>query len=134
MKYFGKVYLSLNLLMYAAVGIGAFSDPERFAGKINLGFLVSTAVPEFLAIYGGFMLAIAVALSIALLIRQHRRVAYASLVLAYAGFAGGRLYGMLFVSGFDWRNGAFFVLEVLLLIWGFFCYRETRWLPMEYGH
>ncbi|SEA36210.1 DUF4345 family protein [Microbulbifer marinus] len=134
MKYFGKTYLSLNLLVYAAIGIAAFVNPEGFAGGINLGFLAPPAVPEFLATFGGFMLAIAMALGIALSIRQHRRVAYASLALAYLGFACGRLYGMLLISGFDWRNGIFFALEVLLLIWGIFCYRETRWLPVEYGH
>lgn len=134
MKYFGKVYLTLNILIFAAIGIGAFANPEGFAGSINLGLMAPSAMPEFLATFGGFMLAIAVGLAIALAIRQHRRVAYASLVLAYAGFGSGRLYGMLMISGFDWRNGIFFALEVLLLVWGFFCYRETRWLPLEYGH
>ncbi|WP_323846864.1 hypothetical protein [Microbulbifer magnicolonia] len=126
--------MSLNLLIYAAIGIGAFANPEGFASAVNLGFLAPAAVPEFLATFGGFMLAIAAALLIALRIRLHRRVAFASMVLAYAGFAGGRLYGMLLISGFDWRNGVFFALEVLLLIWGFLCYRETKWLPLEHGH
>lgn len=134
MRYFGKTYLALNLLIYAAIGIGAFVNPEGFAGGINLELLAPPAVPEFLATFGGFMLAIAVGLAIALSIRQHRRVAFALMALAYAGFASGRLYGMLLISGFDWRNGAFFALEVLLLVWGILCYRETRWLPMEHGH
>lgn len=134
MKYFGKTYLTLNLLVYAAIGAGAFINPEGFAGGIDLGFLAPSAVPEFLATFGGLMLAIAVALATALSIRQHRRVAYALLALAYAGFGSGRLYGMLLVSGFDWRNGAFLVLEILLVVWGILCYRETRWLPVEHGH
>ncbi|SHF59510.1 protein of unknown function [Microbulbifer donghaiensis] len=134
MKYFGKTYLVVNLLIYAAIGVAAFVRPEQLAAGIDLGFLAPTAVPEFLATFGGFMLAIAAALAIALSIRQHRRVAYASLVLAYLGFACGRLYGMLMISGVDWRNSVFLALELLLLVWGIFCYRETRWLPLEYGH
>ncbi|WP_346838961.1 DUF4345 family protein [Microbulbifer sp. SAOS-129_SWC] len=134
MKYYGIVYLVLNLLIYAAIGIAAAARPEAFAAAIDMSFTAPAALPEFLATFSGLMLAIALGLLLALLMRRHRRAAYAALTLAYAGFASGRLFGMLVHGGFDWRNGVFLALEILLLVWGFFSYREMRWLPANYGH
>ncbi|WP_193165009.1 DUF4345 family protein [Microbulbifer hainanensis] len=134
MKYYGVVYLVVNLLVYAAIGAWAAIVPEAFAAAIDLSFVAPSALPEFLATFSGLMLAIALGLLLALILRRHRRAAYAALSLAYLGFASGRLYGMLVFSGFDWRNGVFLALEILLLVWGIFCYREMRWLPKEYGH
>ena len=126
LKYHGTVYLALNLLVYAAIGIGALSTPEGFAAGIDLGLLKPAAVPEFLATFGGLMLAIAAGLGIALAMPRYRAQAYLLLALAYVGFGGGRLFGMLVHSGFDWRNGIFLLLEVLLCVWGLFCWRDLR--------
>ncbi|MFS1524390.1 DUF4345 family protein [Microbulbifer sp. 2304DJ12-6] len=134
MKYFGRIYLACNALIFAFVGLGALLNPQAFAAVIGITFNNPAAMPEFLATYGGFTLAIAVVLLIAQALRRYRRVAYAALSIAYIGFALGRLYAMLFVSGFDERNLLFFFLEVVMVAWGLFCYRESRWLPLQHGH
>ncbi|MCO1335625.1 DUF4345 domain-containing protein [Microbulbifer sp. OS29] len=134
MKYLGRVYLTLNLLVFASIGLWALFKPESLAASINLSFVTPSALPEFTATYGGLMLAIAVMLLVALAMRPHRRVAYAALSLSYIGFAAGRLYGMLILSGFDQRNILFFAVEVVLVLWGLYCYRESRWLPLQHGH
>ncbi|WP_444903885.1 DUF4345 family protein [Microbulbifer sp. CnH-101-E] len=134
MKYLGRVYLTLNLLAFASIGLGALFNPESFAAAIGFTFTSPTAVPEFLATYAGFMLAIAVLLLIALAMRPHRRAAYASLSISYIGFAAGRLFGMFSSGSFDERNLLFFALEVIMVMWGLYCYRESRWLPLQHGH
>ncbi|MDP5210712.1 DUF4345 family protein [Microbulbifer sp. 2205BS26-8] len=134
MRYFGRIYLAGNALIFAFVGLGALLYPQAFAAAIGITFNTSAAMPEFLATYGGFMLAIAVVLLIAQALRRYRRVAYAALSIAYIGFGLGRLYAMLFISGFDERNLLFFFLEVVMVVWGLFCYRESRWLPLQHGH
>lgn len=133
MKYQGIVYLALNLLVYAAIGIGALSTPEGFAAGIDLELLKPAAVPEFLATFGGLMLAIAAGLGIALAMPRYRAQACLLLALAYVGFGSGRLFGMLVYSGFDWRNGIFFALEVLLIAWGMFCWRDLRKQSVRVG-
>ncbi|MFA0811307.1 DUF4345 family protein [Microbulbifer epialgicus] len=134
MKYLGRVYLTLNMLAFASVGLGALFKPEAFAAAIGIKFVSPAAVPEFLATYAGFMLAVAVILLITLAMRPHRRAAYAALSLSYMGFALGRLYGMLATGSFDERNLLFLALEVVMVAWGLFCYRESRWLPLQHGH
>ncbi|WP_444934892.1 DUF4345 domain-containing protein [Microbulbifer sp. JTAC008] len=134
MKYLGRVYLTLNLLVFASIGLWALFKPQSLADEVDFSFDTPEAMPEFMATYGGFMLAIAVILLVALAMRPHRRVAYAALSIAYIGFALGRLYGMLFISGFDQRNLVLFAIEVVFVIWGLYCYRESRWLPLQHGH
>jgi len=134
LKYLGRVYLTLNLLIFASIGLGALVNPEAFVAAIDMSFVSTAAVPEFLSTYGGFMLAIAVILLIALAMRPHRRAAYAALSLSYIGFALGRLFGMLTIGSFDERNLLFLALEVVMVAWGLFCYRESRWLPLQHGH
>ncbi|WP_444928461.1 DUF4345 family protein [Microbulbifer sp. SSSA002] len=134
MKYLGRVYLTLNLLVFASIGLWALFKPQSLADEVNFSFVRPDALPEFIATYGGFMLAIAVMLLVALAMRPHRRVAYAALSIAYIGFALGRLYGMLVLSGFDQRNLALLAVEVVAILWGLYCYRESRWLPLRHGH
>lgn len=133
MKYHGTLYLGLNLLIYVVIGLGAFSKPESFAAGIDLGFTAPSAVPEFLATFGGLMLAIAIGIGIALIMPRYRPKAYLLMALAYAGFGSGRLVGMLVYSGFDWRNSIFFALEMLLMIWGVISWRKARIVRMDVG-
>nr|WP_255774674.1 DUF4345 family protein [Microbulbifer zhoushanensis] len=116
----------MNALVFAIIGVMAFANPAAFAKTIDFALLAPSAMPEFLATFGGLMLAIAAAIALALVFRRHRPTAFLLLAMAYAGFGGGRLVGMLAHSGFDWRNGLFFATEVLLILWGVACYLHGR--------
>ncbi|WP_237058132.1 DUF4345 family protein [Microbulbifer sediminum] len=116
----------LNALVYAIIGVMAFANPGGFAKTIDFALLAPSAMPEFLATFGGLMLMIAAATVLALVLRRHRATAFLLLTMAYAGFGGGRLVGMLAHSGFDWRNGVFLATEVLLVLWGTACYLQER--------
>ncbi|WP_237066591.1 DUF4345 family protein [Microbulbifer guangxiensis] len=126
MRHSGTVYLVLNALIFAIIGVSAFANPVAFTNTIDFSLDAPAAMPEFLATFGGLMVMIGVAIGLAVVFRRHRRVAFLLIVMAYAGFGGGRLVGMLAHSGFDWRNGLFFATEVLLILWGTACYLQER--------
>ncbi|SDJ69685.1 DUF4267 domain-containing protein [Microbulbifer yueqingensis] len=126
MKHSVTVYLTLNVAIFAAIGVMAFLDPAGFAGAIDFGLLAPPATPELLATFGGLMLAIALAISLPLVFRRYRAQGCLLVALAYLGFGCGRLWGMLVYSGFDWRNGLFLATEVVLVAWGLACFWQTR--------
>ncbi|AOS97028.1 hypothetical protein AUP74_01593 [Microbulbifer aggregans] len=126
MKNSGTIYLILNALIFAIIGVSAFANPLAFTKTIDFALTAPAAMPEFLATFGGLMVMIGVAIGLAVVFRRHRKIAFLLIVMAYAGFGSGRLIGMLAHSGFDWRNGLFFATEILLILWGTACYLQER--------
>ncbi|GAA5524141.1 hypothetical protein Maes01_00695 [Microbulbifer aestuariivivens] len=126
MKNSGTIYLILNALIFAIIGVSAFANPLAFSETIDFALTAPAAMPEFLATFGGFMLMIGVAIALPLVFRRYRTIAFLLIAMAYAGFGAGRIVGMLAHSGFDWRNGLFFAIEILLIFWGVVLYLQER--------
>lgn len=88
-------FLWLVAAAFAVIGVGFLWAPEAWARYIEIVVPTPTARTDLRATYGGFVLAFGVFLSVSALWPDWTRAGLAACGLALAGFAAGRLIGIL---------------------------------------
>lgn len=83
--------LALAALAFAFMGLVALAAPERVTGQFGMPSLTVDGRSEVRAVYGGFGLAVAAALGLALFTPTLRLPVSAAVAVALGGMAAGRL-------------------------------------------
>ncbi|HEX6105472.1 MAG TPA: DUF4345 domain-containing protein [Gemmatimonadales bacterium] len=90
-----KGLLLLGAFVLAAIGVGFLIAPVQWAAIVEIALPTPTARTDLRATYGGFDLGFGVFLAVCAFRPAWIRPGLAALGLAAAGFAGGRLLGIL---------------------------------------
>jgi hypothetical protein len=90
-----RIALLLAALVFAVVGAGFLIVPVQWAAIVDISVPTAMARTDLRATYGGFDLGIGVFLGVCALRSRWIRPGLAALGLAAAGYAGGRLLGIL---------------------------------------
>lgn len=90
-----RAALLLAAVVFAGLGIGFLIAPVQWASVVEVSLPTATARTDLRATYGGFDLAVGVFLGLCALRTDWIRPGLVALGLAAAGFAGGRLLGIL---------------------------------------
>lgn len=90
-----RAALLLAAIVFAGLGIGFLVAPVPWASVVEVSLPTATARTDLRATYGGFDLAVGVFLGLCALRPEWIRPGLVALGLAAAGFAGGRLLGIL---------------------------------------
>jgi len=96
---FARVVLWLAALTFAAVGIAFLLWPLRLAAMVQLPLANPTALVDFYATYGGFQLGFGVVLIMCARRREKTRFGLLAVACGLGGFAVGRIFGLLSVTG-----------------------------------
>lgn len=99
---------------FGFMGVAALVAPSRVTGLFGIPPLEVDGRSEVRAVYGGFGLAIAAALALALLQPDLRAGVCVTVAAALAGMAGGRLVSVTIDRAVGPAPRLFFVLELLL--------------------
>jgi Domain of unknown function (DUF4345) len=108
-----RIGLVLAALVFAGIGLGFLLVPVRWAAIVDIALPTAMARTDLRATYGGFDLAIGIFLGICALRVEWLRPGLLCLGLAAAGFAGGRLLGILIEGTATPLMAAFAAVEVL---------------------
>jgi len=98
MRVLARVMCVLSLIVCAGVGIVSLAAPTGTAGSIGLTFDGAAGRAEFITVYGGFYLGIAVYLLVALLQPRFLESALAFLAFAASGAMLARLGAWYWLS------------------------------------
>ena len=105
-----SVYLILNGVLFLGLGVAYLGWPAKLAGKTDMVLTTDTATIEIRAIYGGMEVALGLLLVVCALRHNWAFPALILTIVLYAGFAGGRIYGIIAASNpgvFTWKLLAF---------------------------
>lgn len=92
---FARVLLLLGAAVFTIVGIGFLIFPAEWAAVTEISLPTAMARTDFRATYGGLDLAVGIFLWICARRDEWIRPGLLTLVLAAAGFGGGRLTGIV---------------------------------------
>ncbi|MCG6167237.1 DUF4345 domain-containing protein [Leptospira sp. FAT2] len=98
LEFFSKIYIALNVLVYAGFTIGFFLVPIRLASMIGIEIKSSAALADFRAMYGGLCLGVGVVLLFGLFKEEWRRASILLAITTASGLFLGRIY-TLFLDG-----------------------------------
>jgi hypothetical protein len=90
-----RIVLLVAAAAFIGIGVGFLLLPRQWAAIVEIAVPTPTARTDLRATYGGFDLGIGVFLALAALDTDWTRSGLMALALASAGFAGGRLLGIL---------------------------------------
>ena len=119
-----RVLLGLGALVFAGIGIGFLLVPVKWASVVDIALPTPTARTDLRATYGGFDLAIGVFLALCALRVDWLRPGLVALALAGAGFATGRLIGILVEQRASRLMLAFLAIEVASVLVSLYALRR----------
>jgi len=90
-----KGILLFGAVVFAVIGLGFLVVPVQWASVVEIGLPTAMARTDLRATYGGFDLAVGVFLALCAFRTEWIRPGLAAMGLAAAGFAGGRLLGIV---------------------------------------
>jgi hypothetical protein len=99
-------------LVFVGIGLGFLIVPVQWAAIVEIPLPTAMARTDLRATYGGFDLAVGVFLGLCALRAEWIRPGLVALGLAAAGFAGGRLLGILVEGAASPLMVGFLVIEV----------------------
>ncbi len=123
---FARILLGLSSLAWLAIGVTFLFWPYRMAASVEVQLPTPTAVIDFRATYGGFDLVIGIAFAVCALYTEWTRPGVALLALVYAGFAGGRIIGLLLDGKPQPLMYQLLAIELTGLILSLIAFRYTR--------
>jgi hypothetical protein len=93
------IYLALTAIFFLGSSAYALSKPREFAAALDLTIARAGGVNEVRAQYGGFFLALSLALALAAFGAVERRFGLGAAAITFGGVIAGRLLGLLFDRG-----------------------------------
>jgi len=111
------LYLALNGLLYTGLGVAYLVSPHKMASKTDFVLSSGTAEVELRAIYGGLEIALGLFMIFCAFRPSWLVFGLVLTVVIYAGFAGGRIMGIILADSFGgitWKLLLFEVAAVLL--------------------
>lgn len=109
-----EIILGFCAIAFATMGLGALARPVMVTQQFGISSLDIDGRNEVRAVYGGFGLTISAALVLALLIPDLRAGISATVALALAGMAIGRLIS----ASIDWHIGRYPLVYLIIELVG----------------
>ena len=106
-----QVVTVVAAVFFAGMGVYALATPARLVAPFDISLGTAAARAEVRAVYGGFGLAIAAMLIVALTAPQLRAGILMTVAAALAGMAGGRLASALDGRTHFYPNWFYFLVE-----------------------
>jgi hypothetical protein len=113
--FYGKFVLVVYILMYLSFGVMFLFWPVHWTGTMGIKLSTSTAINDIRATYGGFELGMAAFLIYCLLAPQYLRIGLLAAGLSIAGFAIGRVTGLILDRPSGILMPLLFGIEILLI-------------------
>ena len=108
--------------VFAAIGVGFLWTPTSWARAVDVVVATPMGRTDVRATYGGFMLAFGVFLALAARRADLVRAGLLACGLALAGFAAGRLLGLVVEGTLSGLMAAFLIVEVGGAVLSFYAY------------
>ena len=108
------VYLWVNAGLYLVFALWCTALPEKTAGAVGFDFRSGSGKSEFITVYGGLELAMAVFFAIGAMREEFRAGALLFALLLYACLSIFRVYTLVTVDGIGRLTYGTFALEVVL--------------------
>ncbi len=122
-----RLYLWLSALGFIGVGIAFLFWPMPLSLSLGMPLTTPTARVDFAATYGGFQIGMGLFLLFCAIREEWTRAGVLAATFAFAGFALGRLHGLVFAAGSPGsRMYWFLALELTGAILGFAAARVLR--------
>ncbi len=121
-----KGALLFGAVVFAGIGLGFLVVPVQWASLVEISLPTAMARTDLRATYGGFDLAVGVFLGLCALRAEWIRPGLVALGLAAAGFAGGRLLGILVEGTASPLMLMFAAIEVASALLAFYLLRRLR--------
>jgi hypothetical protein len=119
-----RIGLLFGAVVFAGIGLGFLIVPVRWASVVDIALPTAMARTDLRATYGGFDLAIGIFLALCARRTDWLGPGLAALGLAAAGFAGGRLLGILIEGSATPLMLGFAALETTAALGAFVLFRR----------
>ena len=111
-----RVYFWANAAIYALVGLACMLNPERLARTIGYYTLDNSGSSDFLVVYAGLELALAVFYALLALDEERDEAGLLFSVCLYGGLVAFRIPSLLIYNPVRWVTHATAAVECLFLI------------------
>lgn len=111
-------YLLFNAVLYLALGIWCSIDPEGTASSIGYALTNDSARSEYVTVYGGLEVGLAVFFALCAFLPEHRRGGLLFAVVTYASIAAWRATTVFTLADPGWFPRTMLPVEATLAIVG----------------
>lgn len=120
-------YLLFNAVLYLALGVWCTVDPDGTSGSIGYALTNDSARSEYLTVYGGLEVGLALFFAVCARTPSLRRGGLALAFFSYAAIATWRGVSLLSLADPGWFPRTMFPVEAVLAVLGFVLLRrESR--------
>lgn len=111
-----KVYLAINALMYAVFAIWCTLAPQKTAAAVGFDFRSGSGRSEFVTVYGGLELGLALFFALAALRGEIQVAGLLFALCLYGAIVPFRAFALVSVPGIERTTYFIAALELVLLI------------------
>ena len=116
MKVYPKIVIMLFGLVYGALGVWCFLNPENVATRIGLNFATDSGRAEFQVVYGGLELGIGLFLIVSGLNAAMHRAGLLFLLVSSASLLVARVFALLQGGEFSQMIYTLLITEVVMVV------------------
>lgn len=110
-----KIWVALNAIVFIAIGLLTIFRPKVVSSAIGYHLSGPQSVPEFMASYGGLLIAIGLVMFLGIFYVNIWHVLLATSIV-YLGYAIGRILGVLLTGEMHQTTIVYLIYEVAALI------------------